>query len=128
MMFIVRSGGERPEPAGIEVKLSRETPAIVADAAGKTDFFCVGEAEAIAALREAGWNVVELHDGYYEDGAGGGVAIWGQGKYWEIRDTPFTVKEAVGPAATAEAARPTASTSRSAARSSAPEPRRHDRC
>ena len=37
-------------------------------------------------------------------GCGGGVAIWGQGKYWEIRDTPFTVKEAVGPAADSEAA------------------------
>ncbi len=68
-------------------------------AAGKTDFFCVGEAEAVAALRAAGAAVVDLHDGYYEDGTGGGVAIWGQGKYWEIRDTPFTVKEAVGPSA-----------------------------
>ena len=96
MMFIVRSSGERPDAAGIRIKLSRKTPATVPDGAGKTDFFCVGEAEAIAALREAGWNVVDLHDGYYEDGTGGGVGIWGQGKYWEIRDTPFTVKEAVG--------------------------------
>jgi hypothetical protein len=97
MMFIIRSAGEWPDRSDIEVKLSRETPATVPDAAGKTDFFCLGEAEATAALREVGWNVVELRDGYYEDGAGGGVAIWGQGKYWEIRDTHFTVKEAVGP-------------------------------
>ena len=69
MMFIVRSAGERPDAAGIRIKLSRKTPAIVPDAAGKTDFFCVGEAEAIAALRAAGWNIVDLHDGYYEDGA-----------------------------------------------------------
>ncbi len=57
----------------------------------------------MAALRASGWTVVELHDGYYEDGRGGGVGIWGQGKYWEIRDTPFTVKEAVGPGAEVEA-------------------------
>jgi hypothetical protein len=103
MMFIVRSAGERPDAAGIRIKLSRKMPAIVPDATDSTDFFCVGEAEAIAALREAGWNIVDLHDGYYEDGAGGGVGIWGQGKYWEIRDTPFTVQEAVGTAGEAEA-------------------------
>jgi len=102
MMFIVRSGGERPEAPGIQVKRCRKTPANLPDAAGKTDFFCVGEAEAMAALRASGWTIVELHDGYYEDGLGGGVGIWGQGKYWEIRDTPFTIKEAVGPTAAAE--------------------------
>ena len=98
MMFIVRNAGEQPEGLGVQVKLSRATPPTVPDAAGKTDFFCTGDPEAMAALRAAGCNVVELHDGYYEDGRGGGVAIWGQGRYWEIRDTPFTVKEAVGPA------------------------------
>jgi hypothetical protein len=97
MMFIVRSGGEQPQVPSVQVKLSRETPATVPDGAGKTDFFCVAGAEAIAALRAAGWTIVELHDGYYEDGAGGGIGIWGQGKYWEIRDTPFTIQEAVGP-------------------------------
>jgi hypothetical protein len=102
MMFIIRNSGEQPEAPGIQVKLSRKTPAIVPDATGKTDFFCIGEAEVMAALRAAGWTIVELHDGYYEDGLGGGVGIWGQGKYWEIRDTPFTIKEAVGPAAAAE--------------------------
>lgn len=104
MMFIVRSTGAVPEIPGIEVKLSRDAPAIVPDSAGKTDFFCLGEAEVMAALREAGWTVVELHDGYYEDGRGGGVAIWGQGKYWEIRDTPFTVREAAGPSASEKGA------------------------
>jgi hypothetical protein len=97
MMFIVRSAGKPPQASGIQGKLSRKTPATVPDAAGKTDFFCVGEVEAMAALRASGWTIVELHDGYYEDGLGGGVGIWGHGKYWEIRDTPFTVKEAVGP-------------------------------
>jgi len=99
MMFIIRSTGERPAAPNVQVKLSRATPPGVAGAAGGTDFFCIGEAEAIAALRTAGWTVVELHDGYYEDGSGGGVGIWGQGKFWEIRDTPFTVAESVGPAA-----------------------------
>ena len=99
MMFIVRSDGAPPEAAGVAVKLRRDTPSHLPDAAGNSDFFCLGDAAAVAALRAAGWQVVELHDGYYEDGKGGGVAIWGQGRYWEVRDTPFTVKEAVGPAA-----------------------------
>lgn len=97
MMFIIRSAGEKPEMPGITVKLSRDTPPYVKDGAGKRDFFCLGEAEAITALRDAGWQVVELRDGWYEDGRGGGVAIWGQGKYWEIRSDPLTVVEAVGP-------------------------------
>jgi hypothetical protein len=104
MMFIVRSAGERPGMSGITVKLRRDTPAYVKDGAGKTDFFCVGEAEAIAPLRDSGWQVVELRDGWYEDGRGGGVAIWGQGKYWEIRSDPLTVAEAVGPSGQSETA------------------------
>ena len=103
MMFIVRSPGEAPQAADIKVKLSRKTPAIVPDATGKTDFFCVAEPDVIEELRGHGVPVVNVHDGYYEDDTGGGVAVWGQGKYWEIRDTPFTVKEAVGPAGAAEA-------------------------
>ncbi|MGC2414230.1 MAG: hypothetical protein WA459_16220 [Stellaceae bacterium] len=106
MMFIIRSSGARPDSAGIQIKLSRATPAIVPDATGKTDFFCVGEADAMAALHASGWTLVELHDGYYEDGLGGGVGIWGQGRYWEIRDTPFTIKEAVGPTPPGEAGSP----------------------
>ena len=97
MMFIVRSDGLPPALEGMQVKLARPTPPTVKDAAGKTDFFCLGEAAAVAALREAGLQVVELRDGYYEDGRGGGVAIWGQGRYWEIRSEPLTVVEACGP-------------------------------
>jgi hypothetical protein len=104
MMFIVRSAGPRPETAGIAVKLSRDTPPTVKNGAGKTDFFCVGEEAAMATLRDPGWQMVELRDGYYEDGRGGGVAIWGQGRYWEIRSEPLTVVEAVGPAAKSESA------------------------
>lgn len=98
MMFIIRSGAGAPASAGAHVKVSRRTPEIVANGAGKTDYFCVGETEAMAALRAAGWDVVELRDGWYADDAGGGVGISGHGRYWEIRDTPLTVKEAVRPA------------------------------
>ena len=63
---------------------------------GLTDLFCLGDEAAASELRGRGWNVVTLSDGWYQDDQGGGVAIWGQGAYWEIRDTPFTVKEAVG--------------------------------
>ena len=97
MMFILRGDGELPQIAGVQVKLRRETPSIINDAAGKTDFFCLGDAAAMLGLRDAGWQLVELHDGYYEDGRGGGVAIWGQGRYWEIRSEPLTVVEACGP-------------------------------
>ncbi len=53
---------------------------------------------ATERLRAEGWNVVTLRDGWYQGDDEGGVAIWGHGKYWEVRDTPFSVKEAVGPA------------------------------
>ncbi len=98
MMFIIRTSGAAPEAPGVAVKLSRPTPSYVKEAAGRTDFFCIGEPDAMAALRGAGQAIVELRDGYYEDGKGGGVAIWGQGRYWEIRSEPLTVTEAVGPA------------------------------
>ncbi len=97
MMFMIRSSGRAP-PTSVDVKLVRRTPAIVPEAAGKTDYFCVGEGEDIAALRAEGWEIVELRDGWYEDDTGGGIAISGHGKYWEVRDTPFTVKESVGAA------------------------------
>jgi hypothetical protein len=106
MMFVIRTAGERPEAAGIGIKKIRKTPPIVKDGAGKTDFFCVGPTEAPAALREAGWTIVELRDGWYADDEGGGIAIWGQGRYWEIRDTPFTVAERAPPEADAEPAAP----------------------
>jgi len=86
-MFIVRNTGRRPD--GLEVKLRRRTPALAARAAGQVDWFCLGDAEA---ARHAGQDVVLLHDGWYADDTGGGVAIYGP--YWEIRDTPFSVREA----------------------------------
>jgi hypothetical protein len=97
MMFILRSDRAAPQRAELRVKATRRTPAIVPDSAGKTDYFCVGGVETMAALRAEGWNIVELRDGWYADDAGGGVGISGHGRYWEVRDTPLTVKEAVGP-------------------------------
>jgi hypothetical protein len=87
MMFVIRNAGTTPD--GMVVKLRRRTPALVAGSADVVDWFCLGDP---AAAREAGHNVVTLHDGWYADDSGGGVAIFGQ--YWEIRDTPFTVREA----------------------------------
>ena len=78
--------------------MARKTPAIVRNGAGKSDYFCIGEPEDMAAFRAEGWEIVELRDGWYEDDSGGGIAISGHGKYWEVRDTPFTVKEGVGAA------------------------------
>jgi hypothetical protein len=101
MMFILR--GKDAAPPAVAVKVSRRTPATVPDGAGKTDWFCLGDEAAMAALRAAGLEIVVLRDGWYADDAGGGVAIWGQGRYWEIRDTPFTVKEAAGPASSTAA-------------------------
>ena len=98
MMFIVRATGS-PQ-AALQVKAMRKTPEIVPNGIGKTDYFCVGEAAEIAALRESGCEMVELRDGWYADDSGGGIGISGHGRYWEVRDTPFTVKEAVGPALT----------------------------
>jgi hypothetical protein len=95
-MFIIRSS-ERAPPSSVVVKVVRRTPAIVPHGAGKTDYFCIGGDENIAVLRAEGWEIVELRDGWYEDDTGGGVAISGHGRYWEIRDTPFTVRESGGP-------------------------------
>ena len=81
IMFIIRNSGQRPD--GLEVKLRRRMPG-----GDQIDWYVLGDAEA---ARNAGYAVVSLHDGWYSDDAGGGVAIYGA--YWEIRDTPFTVLE-----------------------------------
>jgi hypothetical protein len=88
MMFIIRTSGERPSGAGFAIRHTRRTPALASS--GVLDFFCDGDLEAAKAQ---GLNVVPVHDGWYADDTGGGVAIWGQGRFWEIRDTPFTVRE-----------------------------------
>jgi len=82
-MFVVRNDGTRPE--GLEIKLRRRTPGSSGEQA---DWFCLGDPEA---ARRAGHAVVILHDGWYADDHGGGVAIFGP--FWEIRDTAFSVRE-----------------------------------
>lgn len=90
MMFIIRTDGTQPQVLGIAIKMIRRTPDLVRNGAGQTDFFCAGDADAAGAH---GYTVISVHDGWYADDTGGGVAIFGQGKFWEVRDTPFTVKE-----------------------------------
>jgi hypothetical protein len=89
MIFIVRSPQPDP-PAGIRVVHFRGAPT---ESDGLKDLFCVGDADAGERLTAAGWDVVPLHDGWYADDHSGGVAVWGNGRYWEVRDTPFDVRE-----------------------------------
>jgi len=98
MMFIVRTSGEAPSAVGFAIRLTRRTPALVSS--DTLDFFCDGDLEA---AKGQGLNVVPVHDGWYADDTGGGVAIWGQGRFWEIRDTPFTVRESSSDAVIASA-------------------------
>ena len=86
MMFIIRTTGETP--SGVSIRQTRRTPALASG--GTHDFFCDGDIEA---ARARALTVVPVHDGWYADDTGGGVAIWGQGQFWEIRDTPFIVRE-----------------------------------
>ncbi len=94
MIFIIRTDSGRVPP--LDIKMVRQTPDIVPNAAGRVDFFCHGDAEAAKA---AGWPVVPVHDGWYADDGSGGMAIWGQGMFWDVRDTPFSVRQACGPEA-----------------------------
>lgn len=94
MIFIVRTETGRIPP--LDIKMVRKTPAIVPDSSGQADYFCLGDPEAAKA---AGLLVVQVHDGWYADDDTGGMAIWGQGMFWEVRDTPFTIKQACGPEA-----------------------------
>jgi hypothetical protein len=107
MMFIVRRRGERPDDAtlgsGVRIALVRRTPEIVAEHQDEIDLFCVGDESAPERLEGQGWRVVRLRDGWYQADDEGGVAIWGQGLYWEVRDTPFSVQAAAGPVSDAAA-------------------------
>ena len=85
MIFIVRTDGAAP--TAWPIKLERRTPALVAAGIATTDYFCVADTVPEVA------GVVKVHDGWYADDTGGGVAVWGQGKFWEVRDTHFSVRE-----------------------------------
>jgi hypothetical protein len=94
MIFIIRTATAEAPP--FDIKLTRQTPATVPNSANHRDHFCLADPEAAT---QAGWQVIPVHDGWYADDQGGGMAIWGQGMFWEVRDTPFTVHQACGPEA-----------------------------
>jgi hypothetical protein len=74
------------------VKLVRRTPAIVRTADDQRDYFCLGDDSLAERLAASGWSVVPVRDGWYEDDNGGGVAVWGDGRYFELRDTLFSIR------------------------------------
>ena len=94
MIFIIRTDSGHVPP--LDIRMVRLTPSTVPGSAGSVDFFCLGEPEAAEA---AGWPVARVHDGWYADDSTGGMAIWGQGMFWEVRDTPFSIRQACGPEA-----------------------------
>jgi hypothetical protein len=94
MIYIIRTWHGRIPP--LDIKMVRQTPAILPDSAGQVDFFCLGDPDA---AKTAGWPVIPVHDGWYADDRTGGMAIWGQGLFWEVRATPFTISQACGPEA-----------------------------
>jgi len=55
------------------------------------DLYCTGSEDIADRLRARGWTIVSLHDGWYPDQGGGGVAVWGNGRYWEVRESPLHV-------------------------------------
>lgn len=92
MMFILRDRtGAPPHSIRSAIKASRPTPDY-ADPRGGTDHFVAADREVGTALAAQGHEIVWLGDGWYEVGAGG-VAIWSDAMFWEVRDTPFTVSE-----------------------------------
>jgi hypothetical protein len=90
-LFIVRAA--EPPPSEVHVELVRRTPAIVRTAADQRDYFCLGDDAAVERLAAAGWTVVPVRDGWYDDDTGGGVAVWGSGRYFEFRDSHFSVRK-----------------------------------
>ena len=96
MIFILRTrGGEPPVHDGqLRIVHRRATPHQVVTASGQVDLFCTGDDLPQDAAAGCG-EVVRLHDGWYADGDdvgdSGGVAVWGDGRFWEVRATPFDV-------------------------------------
>jgi hypothetical protein len=88
-LFIVRAA-DGPPPS-VQVLLVRQTPELVRTAGDQRDYFCLAEPARAERLAAAGWTVVPVKDGWYDDDRGGGVAVWGDGRYFEQRDTLFTV-------------------------------------
>ena len=77
----------------MRVVLARRTPSYVDGGRGQLDFFCTGDEDARARLETGGWTVIGCHDGWYADDHQGGIAVWGGGRQWELRDTPLHVTQ-----------------------------------
>jgi hypothetical protein len=73
MIFIVHSPPP-PDVRSVLVRRNPKDPRVL-------DYFCVADITDVAPL----------HDGWYADDTGGGIAVWGSGRYWEVRSTPFTI-------------------------------------
>jgi hypothetical protein len=80
MIYILQSA-DRSAPQDIRVVLVRHTPTDPT----YYDLFCVSDDVPL------GQEVRPLHDGWHADDHGGGIAVWGGGRYWELRPTPFEV-------------------------------------
>lgn len=76
------------QPEGIEPVASRRTPDYAGG--GTFDHFCELSAQETEALKGKGLKVRALSDGWYELDAGG-VAVWSDGRFWELRSSCFDV-------------------------------------
>ena len=90
-LFILRTTG--PPPPDLEVQLARQTPPLVRTADNQRDYFCLADEATINRLAAQGWPVVPVHDGWYDNDSGGGLAVWGNARYFELRDTLFTARQ-----------------------------------
>jgi hypothetical protein len=90
-LFILRTTD--PPPPDLDVVLARHTPPIVRSAANQRDYFCLADDFTIDRLSADGWVVAPVHDGWYDDDSGGGLAVWANARHFERRDTLFTVRE-----------------------------------
>jgi hypothetical protein len=90
-LFILRTTD--PPPPGLDVQLVRDTPPIVRTADNERDYFCLADDSTIERLSAQGWQVVPVHDGWYDNDTGGGLAVWANARHFELRDTLFTVRE-----------------------------------
>jgi hypothetical protein len=88
VIFIVRTDGKQPNEPDIRVVLTRHTPS-----GAQVDVFCAGDEDARMRLEARDWTVIACHDGWYADDDQGGIAVWGGGRHWEVRDTPLHVRD-----------------------------------
>jgi hypothetical protein len=89
-LVILRGTG--PPPPGAQVVLARHTPPIVRTAANQRDYFCLADDPTLDRLSAAGWLVTPVHDGWYDNDTGGGLAVWANARHFELRDTLFTAR------------------------------------